>query len=269
MLNRNPTPNTRPGHLTTRPAMRLEAPPCRTGTPPPNTRPGHLTTRPAMRLEAPPAEPTPPETRPAMRLEAPPCRTGTPPRTTRPGHLTTRPAMRLEAPPCRTGERRSRGLVSCRVAGQASSTRCSAATSAFDRCDDTCACTARRYVTFISRHRARPRLVSCTTTARWSSRYQALPSDPALLLQPVESAAQAGPHEAQLRSEVARPGGAAEALQRGEHVEPAERHVPFRHDVLVDDPLELGGDRLQVPPCRHAGRVEAGHVRRPAVRPSP
>ena len=54
-----------------------------------------------------------------------------------------------------------------------------------------CRCTARRYVTFISRHSSRPRRVSSTMTERWSSSTPVAADHPALLREPVEPAAEA------------------------------------------------------------------------------
>ena len=95
-----------------------------------------------------------------------------------------------------------------------------------------------------------------------------LAGDPPLLLQPVEAAAEAGADEAQLVGEVARTGRAAEPLQGGEHVEPAERDVP------------LGGQRPRRSSARARRRPTAaratprpgwrrGGASADAVRPSP
>ena len=88
-------------------------------------------------------------------------------------------------------------------------------------------CTARRYVTFISRHSSRPRRVSSTTTARWSSPPALAAHHPTLLGEAVETAAEARSDEAQLVGELRRAGRSAASLQGGEHVEPAERQVPL------------------------------------------
>ena len=51
--------------------------------------------------------------------------------------------------------------------------------------------------------------------------------DPTLFLEAVETAAETGADQAQLVGQLARAGVATSALQRGEHVEPSEREVPF------------------------------------------
>ena len=82
---------------------------------------------------------------------------------------------------------------------------------------------------------------------------------PALLLEPVEPAAQARRRDAQRRRDVLRAGAAVELAQRAEHVEPAERHRPLVAQVLVDATLDLGDDRLQVAPGLHPRGVETRH----------
>ena len=57
------------------------------------------------------------------------------------------------------------------------------------------------------------------------------------------------------------------SLQAAEHVEPPERDLPLGDQGLVDAPLELGGDGLQLAPRRHPGRVQPSHD--PALRPLP
>ena len=88
-----------------------------------------------------------------------------------------------------------------------------------------------------------------------------VPGDPALLLEPVEPAAQARRREPQVSGDVERPGAAAEALERGEHVEPSERDVPVGAQLLVEPAFDLSDERLQTPPRGDAGRVETGHRR--------
>ena len=112
----------------------------------------------------------------------------------------------------------------------------------------------------VSRHSRRPRRVSTTSTERRSSgrtvsRRTTHPSSCRRSRRRLRLERCRRSVDGQLD----RAGPATEAGERGEHVEPPERQVPLGTQVAVDEALELGGDRLQLAPRQHTGRVESRH----------
>ena len=96
-----------------------------------------------------------------------------------------------------------------------------------------------------------------------------VPGDPALLLEPIEPAAQARRRQPEVSGDVERPSAAAEALERGEHVEPSEWDVPVGAQLLVALrlPLEAAGAWRRIVVHRSVSDDTAARVNR-AIRRS-
>lgn len=87
----------------------------------------------------------------------------------------------------------------------------------------------------------------------------AMPSNPALLLEPIEAATEARWRDPHHIGHVLRTRPPLELSQRREHLERTEWDSPLPMQIVVDAPVDLEHDALQITPGGESVRIEPRH----------
>jgi len=82
--------------------------------------------------------------------------------------------------------------------------------------------------------------------------------DPPFLFQTIEATTQARRREPQIGCDIERSRSSSQALQRGQHIKPAEPDIPIGLELVINSASDLTGDRLKATPCANSGGIETG-----------